>query len=520
MPYDSNEQLPAHVQKLSAGKQRQWRHVFNSYHKSGKGEGTCMAMANGVVKKSLDNVAGAADYAALPELRLGDFASDADVMLAEKAYQYVDSYEYESRKLSQADAGYNAVGGGGTKACSNCMFFISPARCAVVGGEIAPNGLSSSWRAVPTHEPEPMPVVIVDWGLMAEKQTSILGRLGHRLFGKPDETSGSADAGGMCIFQQKDGALRWVARYSNALKDKEHELIVQAAHKEYIDWVYETGNFPELCLWHTPGTRFGEADWLDYSDGFAHASGLVDTGAEHVVEALAKQKSVGVSHGFLSWQTSDGYVEKYRTYEISVLPAEHAAAWGTDFALFGKDENMAFSEKQRKWLVDAVGEKAVAALEKSTGEVAAGLAGKVEFKEIKAPEAPASAPKSEEGSGGAVVDPTVQLKAITDPILQSLTTLTGVLGDVAGAVAVLTKEVGELKTSDKERLDRLTAENISPRVMVAAGARPTADGGNVLDTKEVVAAGLNGPADFLASTIMKQIGAIPPMGVAGVTAQN
>jgi cation transport regulator ChaB len=370
MPYDSNSKLPAYVQKLPENKQSQWRSVFNGCLEDGKEEGACFRLANGVVKKEVsDDVWSAISADALAAKEVAD---DEAVALAAKSYQYVESWDYEQRKISQEEAGYSAVGSTNSRACSNCFFFVSPARCTVVQGEIAPNGLSKQWRAVPTYEPVPVPVVIMDKeakpqvvldtkqpGVMTKAEDALRELLGLR----PSKRSGN----GFTVIKQADGNLRWYARYSNAWEDRDKEIVTSEAHKEYIQWVdSEQGVKPELWLWHTPGTRFGTTDWMDFSDGFAHASGLIDADKHDVVSKLsASGKEWGVSHGFLLAQ--DGkYITKYRTFEISVLPRERAAAWGTNFNVLGRLEDMAITKDKRDTLVGLLGEDTVAAIESST----------------------------------------------------------------------------------------------------------------------------------------------------------
>ena len=123
----------------------------------------------------------------------------------------------------------------------------------------------------------------------------------------------------------KDGdRVRFVAIYSNCFKDRQGEVITSVAHKDYVSWVDETKNYPDLWLWHSgPSSKWGKADFVDYVDSFAIASGLVDKDKEYIAEELAKQ-SIGVSHGFKALVDA-GTIIRYRTFEISPLPTESSA---------------------------------------------------------------------------------------------------------------------------------------------------------------------------------------------------
>jgi len=563
MPYAANADLPAYVRKLPEGKQSQWRHVFNSCLKDGKEEGRCFRMANGVVAKK----AVAENFEWLPE---GEIEDGPEVDAAEKDYQYVESYEYESRKLPQDHAGYNPVGGDNEKACSNCMFFVSPARCTIVSGEIAPNGLSNEWRAVPgAVAPEPIPVVIVGEQKLRRSEMNAssfayitpdgvrklpihnaahvrnaLARFnqtqfhsaaarrtarrrivaaarrfgvevsdasknaGERLltmlglaapdFVAPEVDLSVAQDESVWFAKQADGRLRWFGRYSNAWLDRDGEILTEEAHKEYQKWAYDNGTLPELWLWHVPGSRVGEADWLDFSNGFAHASGLIDGGKESAVEAI-KSQDLGMSHGFLALQQGK-WVRRYRSYELSILPRERAAVETSGFNLLDAAkgaEVMAFTEERRKFLVEALGEDAVGALEKSTESMATQLKELgVEYKEAEA-----EAAKTDET--------TAQSEGIK-ALAASVAELTTSMQTLIGAVAAQQKEIVAVKTAQGKTTDENVEDAFLARVAKAFGqnggvTRPTQDTKNV---KEAGSAGEPpaGQADFFSTMIGEQLG--------------
>ena len=67
------------------------------------------------------------------------------------------------------------------------------------------------------------------------------------------------------VWKEADDEYRWLAVYSNKWRDEDSppEILASAAHKEFVeavdkgDWPY-----PELWLWHIPGSRFGVADTM------------------------------------------------------------------------------------------------------------------------------------------------------------------------------------------------------------------------------------------------------------------
>jgi len=217
---------------------------------------------------------------------------------------------------------------------------------------------------------------VKDKNLIAKAIDAVKGIFQHE---KPEP-------GGFQFFKQADDSWRWFAWATNQFRDKDNppEIFEAKAHKEFVTHLDAGGAMPEAWLWHTPGTKWGKADWVDYVDGFLCVSGLVDKGKESVAEALSKQRKLGVSHGF-TCQYSDeksGIIGWYRTFEISPLPADAAANPWTGMELVQQEAKEMFSDKKRKFLVDVIGEEGVVALEARTGDMAKEIAALgVEYKE-------------------------------------------------------------------------------------------------------------------------------------------
>jgi len=166
---------------------------------------------------------------------------------------------------------------------------------------------------------------------------------------------------------------RWLSVYSNKWRDEDNppEILASQAHRDFVksvdegDWPY-----PEVWLWHMPGTKFGVADFVAYDEtGFALASGTVDKGKEHVAEALAKDENLATSHGMpvkeIERDTADStIITRYRTIEISPLPREAAAnKYGTGYKILEEVKEMAIPESKRPWLEEKLGADGLKELE-------------------------------------------------------------------------------------------------------------------------------------------------------------
>lgn len=187
-----------------------------------------------------------------------------------------------------------------------------------------------------------------------------------------------------------DARLRFMAVVSNNFKDRDSEIITEAAHHEYVDWATRESVYPELWLWHSGAkSRWGQVDWLDVSDGFLVASGLVDLGKEYIAHNLEKEATnghpSGVSHGFLCVK-SGGEISRYRTFEISPLSMDAAANEWTGFNVIN-GESMSFTAARKKWLHESAGVpmEAIETFEASAETLAKELKSRgVEYKDVSA----------------------------------------------------------------------------------------------------------------------------------------
>lgn len=344
MPYSgaSDPSLPSNVKKLSTAKKKKWVATFNSVlGTEGKTESDAFAIANGTIKK---------DY--VPSV-----------------------YDVDARQLMPEQVNYNPLGMTSERGCGGCNWYVPPSACVCVFADIMPTGVCDLFMAPPVYEAQPIPVTIVKEGDSLPFMARMAQAIKNWATGNKDKEVSSqisieenaappdaqaADAAGVApvpantvLRFYKDGErLRFFVVYSNCFKDKQDEIITVAAHKDFTQWVTETGKYPDLWLWHSgPSSKWGKTDFVDFVDGFAVASGLIDEGKEYIAEALSKQ-NIGVSHGFKGL-INNGSILRYRTFEISPLPIENSANNWTAFS--SEEMTMPFSDKKKEWLKSVAG---------------------------------------------------------------------------------------------------------------------------------------------------------------------
>ena len=117
--------------------------------------------------------------------------------------------------------------------------------------------------------------------------------------------------GGFRAFKDKQGRWRWVSVHSNRYRDREGEIFPEVAHREYVERIDASGEYPPLYLWHTPEAEIGRADQIDYADGFVVATGTFNALGERAAQRLAEYPgTLGCSHGLSydrSWRKGGVY---------------------------------------------------------------------------------------------------------------------------------------------------------------------------------------------------------------------
>ncbi len=173
----------------------------------------------------------------------------------------------------------------------------------------------------------------------------------------PDNAKKPEAKNSFTVWKEKSGRYRWMAHYSNNFRDRDNppEIISKTSHLNFVKEV-NSGDapYPELWLWHIDGTRWGEADFVGYDQGFAIATGLVDKGKEWVADSL--KGDLLASHGMPPWSVQrdpqdSTIITRHITKEISPLLANAAANEHTGFNILGEVKTMAFSEEDRAKLL-------------------------------------------------------------------------------------------------------------------------------------------------------------------------
>ena len=168
------------------------------------------------------------------------------------------------------------------------------------------------------------------------------------------------------IEKDANGDWRAVMWVSNNYLDRDNEIISEAAHKEYVDWVNNNRELmPASISWHIPETvKENHVDFMDYIDGFLVASvKLTEKEAESLL-TLSKKVNLGMSHGSFVLERDPNdqrVITKYRMYEVSDLPLKNAANPFTDLETISKEAGM----DKLEYLTELLGaDKAKAYVEK------------------------------------------------------------------------------------------------------------------------------------------------------------
>lgn len=284
---------------------------------------------------------------------------------------------------------------------------------------------------------------------------------------------------GLMIHKQADGQFRWVGWVSNHFRDNDtpKEILSGAAHKEFVEHADATGEFPELWLWHVPGSKIGKADWLEFADGFLLSSGIFDSPA--LAESLAKSSDpLTMSHGFrrLEYDSKSNVTLKYRQPEQSITPQGAEANPWTRFETTKEVQSMPISEAKKAFLAKYLPADTLKAIEDNTTELRkAAEASGVAWKDVEAadltPAAAAETPVPDPTpatldtatiaeAAAAIIVERLQIKALSDTI-SGLTAQMGGLGALAEQVKALEATVKALKATDDQKI----AQTMTPKAM-------------------------------------------------------
>lgn len=290
------------------------------------------------------------------------------------------------------------------------------------------------------------------------------------LFTEP--TKNDTELTGFIVEKDLTGAYRWFAWVSNKWVDREGEILTDAAHKDYIQFLdANPDKAPELWLWHTPGTAYEkQADWWDYNNGFLVFSGLLtDTEAQPYVNKTVTAEPIGVSHGFYKLAGTGKYITKYRTFEISPLPLDRAANSHTAFYLMMEEkmEEKQFEPRRRQFLVERLGEDHVKRLEEATEDRAKVLTEiGADWKELNdAYEAEIAAEKATEVKAAAepmvkeVVASVIEAMNLEglQNVLKAMNEQVAMIPAMEAKIAAMGAEIEALKALDDEKITKAFA---------------------------------------------------------------
>lgn len=428
MPYSgvNDTSLPANVKRLSTIRRRQWLEAYNSGKGRSMSDGDAIHMANGVIKKQMGHSMAKGGHDVTDEfaqdlLALVEFDTEADfeieaglserLLAIEAGQECGDSYGYGGwGVVPQDEALYGPFGFSGEQGCANCRFFRSPNRCVIVSGDISPTGKSKYFEPFPTYDPagfqlldingEPLDIAEV-FGATSSSETptpttaapvaaaapkrnafqAIMGFLGmgsndelpaHPLGVEfPSEPMFSLEEGSESSVNTPPGRMRyWAVASNNFMPDNKGLGFPTTAQQDYANWVWEdpTTRMAELQIWHTPGTRLGQDDWVDYDGHFLHSTGLIDVGQEELARKYAADPSIAMSHGYVVVWDEQNRAKGFRSYEKSILPRKYAGNSYTSFGLVGElgqeEVDVGFTEPRKAFLREAgLNDKEIAARE-------------------------------------------------------------------------------------------------------------------------------------------------------------
>ena len=294
--------------------------------------------------------------------------------------------------------------------------------------------------------------------------------------------------------QQPDGTFRWFAIWSNKYRDQDlpPEILKESAHIDFAEAVNKSQwEYPELWLYHVPGTKWGQSDLIAYDvkSGFSIASGTVDKGMEPIAEALnSAPVPVKVSHGMpreeIQRDPDDRTIlTRFRTKEISPLPAAVAANELTGFALLEGSMELTPKEAEER-LKTLLGEEKYTEVSSLLGQMGTGTKeANLEFKEVEDSETdeepskeskeettePENAEKSEDGEEA---PPPITREEVVDAIKFSVKEATSQITDqfapmfsaLQEHIDTISATLTDLQASDEEKIAKVAAE--TPRYSI------------------------------------------------------
>lgn len=175
------------------------------------------------------------------------------------------------------------------------------------------------------------------------------------------------NANGFVIEKDTNGDYRWVGwATNNRGPDKDGDFLTDAAHKEFIQFLEDNPDwYIEFYPWHQKQFAFTHpADATMYKNGFMIYSGKLEEEEAIRLMNVARKEKLGMSHGFIPLERKEKHIyNKYRTFEVSVLPLHAAANPYTSLEVIAKESGIM---KKEDYLRELLGEDRFNQLEKDT----------------------------------------------------------------------------------------------------------------------------------------------------------
>lgn len=266
---------------------------------------------------------------------------------------------------------------------------------------------------------------------------------------------------GIVVLKDKEGNYRWFGWYSNNFKDRDSEIITEEAHKEYMAWLDEHPQFaPSFRVWHTPGTdRQKQADWWDYSNGFAMMSGPLNSDEAEKLMTVAAKHRLGMSHGFYGIVKDKNEITWYRSFEVSDLPLDQAANSGTSLDVLMKEKDM--NANKKAYLAEQLGEDFANSVETDAAQKQAQLRDEGIVEKDASEDAPIETPTTPDVPEVPEAQVATVMKAVADQLgLKDLSDWVVRANKALEKVDVLEKQFAQLSKSEDEKI----AERITPPV--------------------------------------------------------
>lgn len=292
------------------------------------------------------------------------------------------------------------------------------------------------------------------------------------------------DTNSVIIEKDSTGTWRAVMYPTNNFKDTDGEILSEAAHQEYVEWVNKNMDLaPVFVSWHIPETvRKNRVDFVDYESGFLLMSAPLEKEEAAGLLRVQEMCDLGMSHGTFALERDPAnpkIITKYRMVEVSDLPITKAANPFTDFSVVSKEMTMNDIDKLQ-YLTGLLGEeKAKEFFDKAGLKQKALQNAGVEEKEKSTPENPPVSP----APPAAPAVQSVDLDAIFKEVETRLD-VPGLQQFVTEAQSAMEK-IPLLEALVKEKAasaDDALADKIAPRItQKMAWTRPSQSADNVAD---------------------------------------